>query len=135
MDDTSSTGDVIAAELREGFERFDFGIPFILREADEESGTHAPWTCQHAARLHGAMTRRSWPACWARATPSSSQDLQSATLFGDYRVDGAVMNVAATTIPGAPDPAHQPGAEPAAAQGQQIATHLAKPYLQVNTAD
>ena len=35
MDDTSSTGDVMAAELREGFEAFDFGIPFILREADE----------------------------------------------------------------------------------------------------
>ena len=31
MDDTSSTGDVIAAELREGSEKFDFGIPFILR--------------------------------------------------------------------------------------------------------
>jgi type III restriction enzyme len=35
MDDTSSTGDVMAAELREGFEAFDFGIPFILQEADE----------------------------------------------------------------------------------------------------
>ena len=28
-------GDVIAAELREGFRAFDFGIPFILQETDE----------------------------------------------------------------------------------------------------
>jgi type III restriction enzyme len=41
MDDTSSTGDVIAAELREGFEAFDFGIPFILQEADELRDHHA----------------------------------------------------------------------------------------------
>mgnify|MGYP006200095945 CR=1 FL=1 len=32
---TSATGDVIAAELHEDFEAFDFGIPFILQEADE----------------------------------------------------------------------------------------------------
>jgi type III restriction enzyme len=45
-DDTSSTGDVMAAELREGFEKFDFGIPFILREADELRGhTMDGWRC------------------------------------------------------------------------------------------
>ena len=34
-DEGSSTGDLIAAELREGYEQYDFAIPFILREADE----------------------------------------------------------------------------------------------------
>ena len=34
-DDTSSTGDVMAAELREDYGQFDFGVPFILQETDE----------------------------------------------------------------------------------------------------
>ncbi len=34
-DKTSSIGDLIAVGLREGYEEFDFAIPFILREAEE----------------------------------------------------------------------------------------------------
>ena len=36
---TSSTGDLIAVGLRPGFEEFDFAIPFILREKEEEIQT------------------------------------------------------------------------------------------------
>jgi type III restriction enzyme len=90
MDDTSATGDVIAAELREGFEAFDFGIPFILQEADEVRDHHAldvndlpAFTALDVAQLNGML---------GKGDMFISQDLQSATLFGDYRVDGAVMN-------------------------------------------
>ncbi|MDO8770142.1 MAG: DEAD/DEAH box helicase family protein [Burkholderiaceae bacterium] len=134
MDNTSATGDVMAAELRDGYEAFDFGIPFILQEADE-------------VREHAALDVTALPAFTALTHPEMmerlgkgdtfiSQDLQSATLFGDYRVDGAVMNVAgyndylarltrrisqalSSDLP----------------KGNKVATHLAKPYLQVNTAE
>jgi type III restriction enzyme len=65
-----------------------------------------------------------------------SQDLQSATLFGDYRVDGAVMNVSGYNdyLSRLTRRISQALSEPLP-KGNKIATHLAKPYLQVNTAD
>ncbi len=91
MDNTSAIGDVIAAELREGFEAFDFGIPFILQEADEVRDHHPldlatlpAFTTMTVTQLTGLL---------GQGDTFISQDLQSATLFGDYRVDGAVMNV------------------------------------------
>ena len=65
-----------------------------------------------------------------------SQDLQSATLFGDYRVDGAVMHVAGYNdyLARLTRRIGQALSEPLP-KGNKIATHLAKPYLQVNTAD
>ncbi len=134
MDDTSSTGDVIAAELREGFEKFDFGIPFILREADELRGHAAvdvlelpAFTAMSADALRGLL---------GRGDTFISQDLQSATLFGDYRVDGAVMNVGGYNdyLARLTRRISQALSEPLP-KGNKIATHLAKPYLQVNTAD
>ena len=134
MDDTSSTGDVIAAELREGFEKFDFGIPFILREADELRGHAAvdvlalpAFTAMSADALRGLL---------GKGDTFISQDLQSATLFGDYRVDGAVMNVGGYNdyLARLTRRISQALSEPLP-KGNKIATHLAKPYLQVNTAD
>ena len=134
MDDTSATGDVIAAELREDFEAFDFGLPFILQEADEVRDHRAPdlatlpsFTAMTAGELAGLL---------GKGDTFISQDLQSATLFGDYRVDGAVMNVGGyndylarlTRRIGQALSAPLP-------KGNKVATHLAKPYLQVNTAD
>ena len=65
-----------------------------------------------------------------------SQDLQSATLFGDYRVDGAVMNVGGYNeyLSRLTRRISQALSEPLP-KGNKIATHLAKPYLQVNTAE
>ncbi len=137
MDNTSSTGDVIAAELREGYAAFDFGIPFILREADEEHhhlaldiGALPPFT---------AMPLPALAALLGKGDTFISQDLQSATLFGDYRVDGAVMHVAGYNdylarltrriSQALSDPL------PKGNKGNKVATHWAKPYLQVNTAD
>ena len=133
-DDTSSTGDVLAAELREGFEAFDFGIPFILQEADEvrahdglDVSTLPTFTTMSVEQLTGLL---------GKGDTFISQDLQSATLFGDYRVDGAVMNVGGYNeyLSRLTRRISQALSEPMP-KGNKIATHLAKPYLQVNTAE
>jgi len=133
-DSDSSTGDVIAAELREGFEAFDFAIPFILREADE--------TMDHAALdvaklpTFTAMTPEQLTAMLGRGDVFVSQDLQSNTLFGDYRVDGAIMNVSGYNdfLARLTRRISQALSQPLP-KGNKIAAHLANPYLQVNTAD
>ena len=134
MDNTSATGDVIAAELREGFEAFDFGIPFILQEADEvrdhrllDLTTLPAFTAMTPEQLSGLL---------GKGDAFISQDLQSATLFGDYRVDGAVMNVGGYNeyLARLTRRISQALSEPLP-KGNKIATHLAKPYLQVNTAE
>ncbi|MHB1051771.1 MAG: DEAD/DEAH box helicase family protein [Thiobacillus sp.] len=133
-DSTSSTGDVIAAELREGFEAFDFAIPFILRETDE--------TMDHAALdvaklpAFSAMTQTELAAMLGRGDVFVSQDLQSNTLFGDYRVDGAIMNVTGYNdfLARLTRRISQALSQPLP-KGNKIAAHLANPYLQVNTAD
>jgi hypothetical protein len=51
----------------------------------------------HAAGQPAAFHRHvetSWRAMLGKGDTFVSQDLQRAHLFGDYRVDGAVMNVA-----------------------------------------
>jgi len=91
MDSTSSTGDVIAVELRDGFEQYDFAIPFILREAESFLEHHA--LDLMALPAFTAMTLDQLTALLGKGDTFVSQDLQSSTLFGDYRVEGAVMNV------------------------------------------
>ena len=134
MDSASSTGDVLAAELREGFEPFDFGIPFILREADEEH--HHTALDITALPAFTAMPLPQLAALLGQGDTFISQDLQSATLFGDYRVDGAVMNVAGYNdyLARLTRRISQALSEPLP-KGNKIATHVAKPYLQVHTAD
>ncbi|PJC18169.1 MAG: restriction endonuclease subunit R [Comamonadaceae bacterium CG_4_9_14_0_8_um_filter_57_21] len=137
LDNTSSTGDVIAAELREGFEAFDFGIPFILQEADEMHDHHAMDITGLPAFT--AMGVDHLTALLGKGDTFISQDLQSATLFGDYRVDGAVMNVGGYNeyLSRLTRRISQALSEPMAkfSKGSKIATHIAKPYLQVNTAE
>lgn len=133
-DDTSAVGDVIAADLREGFAAFDFGIPFILQETDElrdhrplDMEELPPFTTLSLSALNGLL---------GKGDTFISQDLQSATLFGDYRVDGAVMNVGgyndylSRLTRRISQALHEP-----LPKGNKVAAHLAKPYLQVNTAD
>ncbi|MCX7256426.1 MAG: DEAD/DEAH box helicase family protein [Polaromonas sp.] len=134
MDDLSATGDVMAAELREGFEAFDFGIPFILQEADEVRDHHAPDLA--ALPAFTALSVEQLTGLLGKGDTFISQDLQSATLFGDYRVDGAVMNVGGYNeyLSRLTRRISQALSEPLP-KGNKIATHLAKPYLQVNTAE
>lgn len=133
-DDGSAVGDVIAAELREGFGAFDFGIPFILQETDElrdhrplDVEDLPPFTTMSLPALNGLL---------GKGDTFISQDLQSATLFGDYRVDGAVMNVGGYNdyLSRLTRRISQALHEPLPKTGK-VTTHLAKPYLQVNTAD
>lgn len=133
-DDSSATGDVVAADLRDGYPAYDFGIPFILREVDEVRYHHAldvtalpPFT---------AMTSLQLMELLGKGDTFVSQDLQSATLFGDYRVDGAVMNVGGYNeyLTRLTRRISQALSEPLP-KSNKVATHLAKPYLQVNTAE
>jgi type III restriction enzyme len=134
MDDTSATGDVIAAELREDYARFDFGIPFILQETDEIRDHH-PLDVDALPAFIG-MTVAQLTGLLGQGDTFISQDLQSATLFGDYRVNGAVMNVGGYNdyLARLTRRISQALSEPLP-KGSKIATHLAKPYLQVNTAE
>jgi len=65
-----------------------------------------------------------------------SQDLQSSTLFGGYRVDGAVMNVSGYNdyLSRLTRRISQALSQPLPKTGK-VASHLATPYQQVNTAD
>ncbi len=133
-DNTSSTGDLVTVGLREDFEAFDFAIPFILREADErlehrgfDPAGLPPFTAMGRAELAGLL---------GKGDVFISQDLQSSTLFGDYRVDGAVMNVAGYNdlLARLTRRIGQALSQPLP-KGNKIAAHLATPYLQVNTAE
>ena len=133
-DDTSSTGDVIAVELRDGFEQYDFAIPFILREAESFLEHH---TLNLAALpAFSAMTPAQLTNMLGKGDVFVSQDLQSSTLFGDYRVDGAVMNVSGYNdfLARLTRRISQALSQPLP-KGNKIATHLANPYLQANTAE
>ncbi len=132
-DGASSTGDLVASELRDDFERYDFAIPFILREA-EENVDHRPIDVA-ALPSFGTMSRKALADLVGKGDTFASHDLQSSTLFGDYRVDGAVMNVGGyneflsrlTRRIG--QALNQP-----LPKGRKVAEHLAMPYLQLNTA-
>jgi type III restriction enzyme len=133
-DDNSAVGDVIAAELREGFEAFDFGLPFILQETDEMRD-HRPLAVDELPPF-STMSLEALNGLLGKGDTFISQDLQSTTLFGDYRVDGAVMNVGgyndylSRLTRRISQALHEP-----LPKGNKIASHLVKPYLQVNTAD
>jgi type III restriction enzyme len=134
-DNTSAMGEVIVAELREGFKAFDFGIPFSLQETDQlrerrplDMDTLPPFS---------TMDLQALPGWLGKGDTFISQDLQSATLLGDDRVDGAALNVAGHND-GLSRPTRrisQAVHEPLSkfAKTGKVATHLAKPCLQVNT--
>ena len=132
--DGSAAGDVMAVELREGHEAFDFGIPFILQEADELRDHASLEVCDLPAFT--AMGVEQLKALLGKGDTFVSHDLQSATLFGDYRVNGAVMTVGGYNdyLSRLTRRISQALSEPLP-KGNKIAHHLAKPYMQVNTAE
>lgn len=84
-----STGDLIAVGLREGFGEFDFGVPFILRDQEEEFAgqvldvtTLPPFSGMTFDQLKSAV---------GKGDVFRSEDVQTRTQFGDYRVDGGIM--------------------------------------------
>jgi len=132
-DSTSSTGDMISVGLREDYERFDFAIPFILREAEE--------TLERAGLdvmglpVFTTLGRAELKAMLGKGDTFVSQDLQSATLFGDYRVDGAVMSVGGYNdwLARLTRRIGQALSQPLP-KNRKIAAHHASPYMQFDTA-
>ena len=133
-EDGSSTGDLIAAELREDYERYDFAIPFILREA-EENVDHSPIDVA-TLQPFNAMSRAQLSELLGKGDTFTSHDLQSSTLFGDYRVDGAVMNVSGYNelLSRLTRRISQALSQPLP-KGNRVAERAAMPYLQVHTAE
>lgn len=91
-DDTggSSTGDLVSIGLRDGFEEYDFAIPFVMREKEEELNFKeftmdglSPFNTFSIQQLKGMI---------GKGEKFHSVDVQEKTRFGDYRVDGGVMN-------------------------------------------
>jgi len=131
--DGSSTGDLLQVGLREDHGRYDFAIPFVLRES-EETVEHAPIDVA-ALPPFSARTRAQLAELLGKGDTFISHDLQSSTLFGDYRVDGVPMNVGGynellsrltrriAQALSAPVP-----------RGNRVAEHMPTPYLQIGTA-
>ncbi len=132
-DEGSSTGDLIPSELRDGYEQFDFAIPFILREADD-SVEHLPIDIATLPPF-SAMSRTKLAELLGKGDTFTSQDLQSNTLFGDYRVEGATMNVGGYNelLSRLTRRVSQALNHPLP-KGNKIAQNLDRPYLQMNTA-
>jgi type III restriction enzyme len=84
-----STGDLISVGLREDYEQFDFAVPFILREQEEELvGKELDVATLPEFR---AMTFVQLKATIGKGDVFRSQDVQTGTQFGDYRVHGGIM--------------------------------------------
>ena len=83
-----STGDLIPVGLRNGYEKFDFAIPYIMRDCDEEIVQQnldvmtLPVSPLPLVQLKAAI---------GKGDLFRSEDLQTGTQFGDYRVDGGIM--------------------------------------------
>lgn len=82
------TGDLDLVELRDGYEQFDFHIPMMVRDREEELKTpildpyHLP-----RCRVPFADAKK----FVGKGDRFVSVDAQTKTQFGDYRVDGGVM--------------------------------------------
>ena len=126
-----STGDLLSVGLREGYEEFDFAVPVVLREQDEEL----------VQRSLDVATLEVFPMELARLRATigkgdvfRSHDVQTGTQFGDYRVDGGIM-----TATGYNDflgrMARRIGeslSEPVTGSSNKFANISAFPYMQVN---
>ncbi|MBZ9540226.1 DEAD/DEAH box helicase family protein [Modicisalibacter tunisiensis] len=133
-DSTTTTGDMLAVGLREDHAQYDFAIPFILRDSDEWLEHQAPDVAELKPFTQFSLAQLK--AMLGKGDVFNSQDLQSQTLFGDYRVDGAVMNVSGyNDLLGRLTRRIAQALSQPLPKGNKIAAHVAKPYLQVNTAE
>ena len=87
-DNVNPSGDLISIDLREGYEQFDISIPLVIRDEEEELRAPSldplslhPYSYDLSAlkRMVGTGDR------------FVSEDAQTGTQYGDYRVDGGVM--------------------------------------------
>ncbi len=90
-DETNSsdpTGDLETIELRDGYEAYDFKIPFIIREAEEE--LQAP-SLDPLSLAVSKFPYEMLKKMVGTGDRFMSHDAQTGTQYGDYRVDGGVM--------------------------------------------
>ncbi|MHB8572614.1 MAG: DEAD/DEAH box helicase family protein [Candidatus Dormibacteria bacterium] len=87
-DKTRPTGDVVAVPLKPDFELFDFRIPFVVRESEAELKQPSldPMTLPPCKFEAGWLLEHI-----GKGDRFVSEEAQSGTQFGDYRVDGGVM--------------------------------------------
>jgi type III restriction enzyme len=87
-DSVNPSGDLISVDLRDGYEQFDISIPLVIRDEEEELRAPSldplslpPYSYELSAlkRMIGTGDR------------FVSEDAQTGTQYGDYRVDGGVM--------------------------------------------
>ncbi len=87
-DTTGATGDLEHVDLRPGYQAYDFEIPVVLRDADEElrqpsvdplTLAASPYPLELLLKSIGKGDR------------FVSHDAQTGTQYGDYRVDGGVL--------------------------------------------
>lgn len=81
-------GDLELVELRPGFEAYDFEIPVVLRDADEELRRPSidPLTLPASQYPMDKVMK-----ALGTGDRFVSRDVQTGTLYGDYRVDGGVL--------------------------------------------
>ena len=125
-----SAGDLIKVELVEDYSQYDFAVPFIVQEA-EETIAHNPIDINTLIPFT-SMDKTALKAMLGKGDMFVSQDLQAGTLFGDYRVQGAVMQVSGYNeyLSRITRRIGQALSTPLKG-GNKIATHQAMPYLQV----
>ncbi len=87
-DSTDPTGDLEVVELKPGYEQFDFRVPFLIREAEEEL------TAPSLDPLK--LPASKYPFDQLKTTVGKgdqfiTEDAQTGTQYGDYRVDSGVM--------------------------------------------
>ena len=87
-DSTSATGDLEHVDLRAGYQVYDFDIPIVIRDADEEM--------KEPSVDPLALTPSKYEVDWllrqiGKGDRFVSQDAQTGTQYGDYRVDGGVL--------------------------------------------
>lgn len=85
---TRAAGDLERIGLRDGFERYDFEVPFVVRDADEEMRAPSidPLSLSKSKYPLDALI-----AAIGKGDSFTSVAVETGTQFGDYRVDGGVM--------------------------------------------
>ncbi|MCZ2817916.1 DEAD/DEAH box helicase family protein [Modestobacter sp. VKM Ac-2984] len=87
-DSTDATGDLEHVDLRPGYQAYDFEVPIIIRDADEE--------LKQPSVDPLLLTPSKYQIDWlinqiGKGDRFVSQDAQTGTQYGDYRVDGGIL--------------------------------------------
>jgi len=85
----SANGDLITVGLRPDYKDFDFAIPFILREKEEE--IHTREILIESLEPFKGFSLEKLKELIGKGEKFHSLDVQERTRFGDYRVNGGVM--------------------------------------------